>query len=159
MIVIKSVLVLVVVITLATKRITAADDLQHPGMRAFTRVYDECQKSEGGFVLCFKKKAVTFLDRIGRIDSINVSDGLKLTRSEGYPVDVARTISETDLEASLPRGLEARDEALTNMLLERVAKFFSGRTVQVQLPKVTPEEIGRGVEEGGWFFVVVTIRY
>lgn len=132
--------------------VTSANELPqaHPGLRAVTRVYDECHMAEGGFMSCLKKKAVTFLDRVGKIDSLNVGDGLKVIRSDVSSQNESngKSLTENELEATLPRGLEARDEMLSNMLLERVARFFSSRTVQLTLPKISPDEIGRGIEEG-----------
>lgn len=125
----------------------AEEEQQSPGVRAVFRVLDDCQKSDGGFLLCIKKKSITFIDRIGKIDAIAIGDGLKVIRSEGSPAPL-KALSETELEQSLPRGLEDRDEALTIMLVERVANLFSGRKVQINLPVLSSQELGRGIEEG-----------
>lgn len=128
--------------------IVNADELQSPGIRAVLRVYDECLKTDSGFSPCLKKKAITFMDRLTKVSTVNVADGVKVIQSEGGSVGTVRALTETELEETLPRGLEARDDALTNMLIDRVATFFSSRTLQVSLPKVSSEELGRGLEEG-----------
>ena len=123
-----------------------AEDLYNQGTRAVLRVYDECNKAEFGLTACLKKKAITFIDRVARLDSLTVSDGFKVVKNANAPE--MKVISENELEKSLPRGLEAREEVLTELLVEKVASFVNGRTVQIEMPKMSSEELGRGLEEG-----------
>ncbi|XP_053659112.1 uncharacterized protein LOC128708176 [Anopheles marshallii] len=125
----------------------STEDYQSQSLRAIVRVYDECSKAETGFTPCLKKRAITFIDRLSRVDALALGD-LKIVRNERSASEPTKPLTEAELEQSLPRGLEARDEALTNMLLEKVAGIFSSRTVQVTLPKLSSEELGRGLEEG-----------
>lgn len=125
---------------------SSAEDMYNQGTRAMLRVYDECNKSEYGLVPCIKKKAITFIDRVARLDSLAVNEGFRIVKNENA-VDM-KVISEHELEKNLPRGLEARDEALTELLIEKAATFVNGRTIQVELPKMSTEDLGRGLEEG-----------
>jgi Protein of unknown function (DUF1676) len=125
---------------------TNAEDFYNQGTRALLRVYDECNKAEFGLTSCLKKKAITFIDRVGRLDSLTFTEGFKVVKNPNA-VEL-KSMSENELERTLPRGLEAREEILTGMLVDKVANFVSGRTLQVELPKVSTEEIGRGLEEG-----------
>ncbi|KAH8312160.1 hypothetical protein KR044_009628 [Drosophila immigrans] len=119
---------------------------QNAGARTLLRVYDECNRAETGFVPCLKKKAISFIDRIAPIDAINVADGIKLMRLESAPRPPA--YSENELESTLARSGTDRDAKLTNMLIERLSYFFNGHSLQVSFPKLTSDEIGRGLEEG-----------
>ncbi|XP_023163495.2 uncharacterized protein LOC111594439 [Drosophila hydei] len=123
-----------------------ASSNQNAGARTLLRVYDECNRAESGFVPCLKKKAISFIDRIAPIDAINVADGIKLVRLETAPRPPA--YSDNELESSLARSGSERDVKLTNMLLERLSYFFNGHSLQVSFPKLTSDEIGRGLEEG-----------
>lgn len=96
---------------------------------------------------CLKKKAIAFIDRVNRFDSVNISDGLRITRNDEIAINTS-TLTESDLEKMLPRSADDREETLTNMLVERVAQFFSSRTVQIALPKLSASELGRELEEG-----------
>lgn len=125
---------------------TSAEDMYNQGTRALLRVYDECNKAEYGLTACLKKKAISIIDRVGRLDSLNVNEGFKVVKNANA-VDM-KVISENELEQTLPRGLEARDEALTEMLIQKVAAFVNGRTVQIEMPKMSTEDLGRGLEEG-----------
>lgn len=125
-----------------------AEDVYNQGTRALLRVYEECSKAEYGVNACLKKKAITFIDRVARLDSLAVNEGFKIVKNENA-IDM-KVMSENELDKTLPRGLEARDEALTELLIERAATFVNGRTVQIELPKMSREELGRGLEEGDW---------
>lgn len=122
------------------------------GMRSLLRIYDECHKADGGLSMCIKKKAVTFIDRISRIDTINIGEGIKVIGLEdatgiadaGKP----KSLTENELDQMLPRGIEDRDYFLTNMLADKIASYISGRNIQISLPKITSSDIGRGMEEG-----------
>lgn len=123
------------------------------GTRTVLRIYDECSHSIGGFLPCLKKKAISFIDRISHIDAITVADGIKLVRLPNSavatsPLSLQPLYSENELEPSLSRSSNDRDTKLTNMLIQRLSYFFNGHTLQVNFPKLTAEEIGRGLEEG-----------
>lgn len=134
---------------------SAASEEQHtngsnaaPGLRSVFRIYDECQRSDGGVSMCLKKKAVTFIDRISKIDVINIGDGVRVVGVENAAVKTGKTLSENDLDQMLPRSMEDRDYFLNNMLTDKLANYISGRKIQISLPQVTPNELGRGLEEG-----------
>jgi hypothetical protein len=126
----------------------SAEEFQNQGMRALVRVYDECHKSDFGFTTCLKKRAITFMDRVARLDSFAVGDGLKVMKSANSVIETVKSMSDNELEQALPRGLEARDLKLNSMLIDRISGFLNSHTVQISLPKVSADEIGRGVEEG-----------
>lgn len=96
---------------------------------------------------CFKKKAITFIDRLNRFEVVNVSEGMKIIQNENE-TNTQKDLSESDLEEMLPRSAKTRDEMLNNMLIERIAKFFSSKTVAISLPKVSSNELGQEIEEG-----------
>lgn len=112
------------------------------------RIYDECTRSDGGISMCLKKKAVTFIDRISKIDVINIGDGVRVVGVDNAAVKTAKSLSENELDQMLPRSMEDRDYFLNNMLTDKLASYISGRKIQINLPQVTPNELGRGLEEG-----------
>ncbi|XP_055616363.1 uncharacterized protein LOC129762274 [Toxorhynchites rutilus septentrionalis] len=134
-------------VVLSTVVLGSTEEYQSPGLRAISRVYDECSKAENGFTPCLKKRALTFIDRLSRVDSLSLGD-MKIVRNERAAPIESKPLTDNELEQSLPRGLEARDEALNNMLLDKIAGVFSSRTVQISLPKLSSDELGRGLEEG-----------
>lgn len=127
-----------------------ADEFASPEVRAIVRIYDDCQRADGGMVNCFKKKAITFIDRMASIDAISMGEGVRVIRAPNanQSADLPKLQTEADVERSLPRGLDGRDQALTNLLVERVARFFNTRSVTINFPSVSSNEIARSVEEG-----------
>lgn len=148
----------IVVVTLFTTVISSvvSDDVSantnnhngSPGLRSILRIYDECQRTEGGMAMCLKKKAVTFIDRISKIDVINIGEDVKVVGVDGPTAKQAKSLNEHDLEQMLPRSLEDRDYFLNNMLTEKLASYMSGRKIQISLPQMTPTDLGRSLEEG-----------
>lgn len=134
-----------------------SEDIYNQGTRAVLRVYEECNKAELGFTPCLKKKAITFIDRVARMDSLIVNDGFKVIKNDNAPT-LEKPMNENELEQSLPRGLEARNDALTGLLVDRVSSFFNARTIQIALPNVSSEELGRGLEEGNELCVNPTFQ-
>ncbi|CAB0043821.1 unnamed protein product [Trichogramma brassicae] len=105
----------------------AAGGLLDRGYRAAFRVYEDCQQRNVGVSACLKKKAITFFDRLGRIDSLPISENLELVKAPGAePYEpAARNLS--DVEATLGRTSGAsRDEALNDILLDRVSALMNG---------------------------------
>lgn len=118
----------------------ASDSYDNVGVRIALRVYDECSKADG-FTPCLKKKAITFLTRLSRMDKITLGEGINVVKAEDEAIQ-ENTITEDQLEKTLPRSGDARDAALDEMLMEKLTSFISSRTLQITLPKIDlgPEE-------------------
>lgn len=127
-----------------------------PASRAMIKVYDECSQAEFGFVACLKKKSITFIDRISTLDAITVSEGVRIIRLPD-PKPMAKSFNENDLESSLPRTLDDRDGKLTSMLFDRLSRYFNGHTIMINFPKMSSDEIGRGLEEGVSPYILFSI--
>lgn len=131
-----------------------------PGLRSILRIYDECKHFDGGISMCLKRKAVTFIDRITKIDVINVGDGVRVVgvdNAAASTVKSAKALSENELDEIMPRSLEDRDYFLNNMLTDKLANYISGRKIQISLPQVTSNELGRGLEEGEFETLIIVM--
>ncbi|KPJ20264.1 hypothetical protein RR48_04862 [Papilio machaon] len=113
------------------------------GIKYVMRMYEDCQHSN--LIPCLKKKAILFFDRAARMDSIPVVNGIDIVK--GSDIEMP-PISENEIDSNLPRGLGSEDETLSAMLWDKIAAFANSRTVQFSLPKMSGEELNRGVEEG-----------
>ncbi|GLV32665.1 Osiris 12 [Carabus blaptoides fortunei] len=122
-------------------------DMENAGVRAVLRVYDECSKAQS-FAACLKKKSLIFVDRLARMDKISVAEGLSVVRATAAVATSQPPVTDDELERNLPRALEARDAALSTMLLDKISSYVSSRTLQITLPKITGKEISRSLEEG-----------
>jgi hypothetical protein len=135
------------------------DDSVAAGLRFFMRLYDDCNRKDG-LSPCLKMKAITFFDRAMRSLEIPLTESLVLvqngaaTEQSSVPRDqqqgaVGRSLTEAEIEASLPDGnYEARDLQLNKLLLERVARFFNTYRVQIAFPKMDTSDLKRNLEEG-----------
>ncbi|XP_063834801.1 uncharacterized protein LOC135083969 isoform X1 [Ostrinia nubilalis] len=131
----------VLILAAAVIAVTARDDL---GVRYAMRIYEDCQRSDG-IIPCLKKKAILFFDRAARAEAIPLVDGVEIVKTSESEV---KPISENDIESNLPRNLADKNEALTDMLWDRIASFANSRTIQLSLPKITGQDLNKGVEEG-----------
>ncbi|GBP17601.1 hypothetical protein EVAR_12308_1 [Eumeta japonica] len=116
------------------------------GVRSVMRIYEECTKSEG-VAPCLKKKAILFFDRAARMETIPIFDGVDVVRNSDVEVLPA---NEKEIEARLPRNLKDKNEALTDMLWDRIAAFANSRTIQLSLPKMSGQELNKGSGRRSW---------
>lgn len=133
-----------------TSTLAAQDDL---GFRYITKVYDDC-KNKDGILPCLKKKAILFFDRAARMQVIPLVDGVNVVRTTSVDTPA---INEVDIDAVLPRNLD-KNEALTDMLWDRVAAFANSRTIQLSLPKMSGHELNKGVEEGNYILLIIRLK-
>lgn len=123
------------------------------GSKFLMKVVNDCSKTDGVFP-CLKKKAILFFDRAARMETIPLADGVEVVRTSNEEL---HPISENEIEATLPRNLADKDEALSDMLWDRIAAFANSRTIQLSLPRMSGEDLGKGVEEGKKMHVFKTL--
>ncbi|KAJ8684354.1 hypothetical protein QAD02_020146 [Eretmocerus hayati] len=129
-----------------------AGSLLDKGYRTAARLYEDCQRGNVGVSACLKKRAISFFERLGRIDSLFIAENLELVKVPGAPSvpegDAAGSAND-QLEASLARTSGAsRDDALNDILLDRISGLLNSFNVQIRLPKTSPGELKRSIEEG-----------
>lgn len=117
-------------------------DFDNAGFKVALKVFEECSKSDG-LSPCLKKKAITFLDRLGRTEKFAVSDEITIVQ-DPEAVNNVTTVAEENIEATLPRDLQARDAALSTLLWDKVSSVVKNKNIEFNLP--TLSEIG--AEEG-----------
>ncbi|KAF7274114.1 hypothetical protein GWI33_013205 [Rhynchophorus ferrugineus] len=137
----------VLVVGLCVVTVFAQSNTEGAGFRAMLKVYDECSKSD--FSTCLKKKAITFLDRLGRMERLALVDGITLIKSPDVE-PVTPVVTENEIDQNLPRTLEGKDEFLNKLLLEKAGNLLGSRTIEISVPKVSElVEEGRDGDFGG----------
>lgn len=119
-------------------------------LRIARRLYDDCT-TKSSLLTCFKMKAITMLDRAGRSEQITLTDYLKFERdtTSGNRAENGRALTENDLESILAEGSsEAKENKLSSLLIDRVARFFGTHKMIFSMPKISSGELQRGMEEG-----------
>lgn len=98
-------------------------------LRYMYKVYQECAATD--LSSCLKLKLVAALDRVAKsYPQITLFDGVSFVKEPNAPVD-ATTKSEAEIEASLPRSLNEKDDALNSLIADKVGSFFETHTLQV----------------------------
>ncbi|GAB1865647.1 Protein osiris 12 [Camponotus japonicus] len=138
--------VLLLLVCSATIHADEDDGFLERGYRALYRVYEECEHRNLAISPCLKKKAITFFERLGRIQTLPIGDNLELVRVASLANDSSKGV---DLEKTLARTSGgATDESLNDILFERIAALLNSFNVQISLPKTTSGDLKRSVEEG-----------
>lgn len=117
--------------------------------RFLFRIYKDC--SQRDMISCLKMKLVTALDRASKsLSDLKVFEGVTFARDPSAVSDESvdgNPISEEELEASLPRGLQDKEDLLDGLIVEKILGFFRSHTLQLKLPSA--EEFKRSLTEEG----------
>lgn len=114
-------------------------------LRYVYQVYKECSDAE--LSTCLKLKLLSAIDRVSRSAQLNLADGITLVQDEPTTNESEPEKSLQEIEASLPRALEDKEDALNGMIFDRIVKFFQSHTLKLKLPNV--EELQRSLTEEG----------
>jgi hypothetical protein len=117
--------------------------------RFLFRIYNDC--SQRDMSSCLKMKLVTALDRASKSRSdLKVFEGVTFTRDPSAVSDTSvngNPISEAELEASLPRGLQDKEDLLDGLIMEKILAIFKSHVLQFKLPSA--QEFQRSLAEEG----------
>lgn len=90
------------------------------------KMYSDCASTD--LSTCLKLKLVNAMDRAARAyPVINLIEGVSFVQEEGS----APSQTENDVESNLPRALNDREDALNNLIVDRIFNFFQTHTLQV----------------------------
>lgn len=126
----------VLVVAFCALSVLAQESFESASVRFILKIYDECANSEG-FSPCLKKKAVTFLDRVARMEKLPLMEGVALIKSKDVVTPVESYAIENEIDQNLPRSVEGQDEVLNGMLNERVNSLLGSRTIEISMPKIS----------------------
>ncbi|XP_076759318.1 uncharacterized protein LOC143428387 [Xylocopa sonorina] len=114
-------------------------------LRQMYQIYKECADQE--MSPCLKVRLLSAIDRVSRSAQLNVADGVTFVQEDAVPNAEEAPKSLQEIEASLPRALDDKEDALNTMILDKVVKFFQSHTLKLKLPNV--EELQRSLAEEG----------
>nr|CAD7204467.1 unnamed protein product [Timema douglasi] len=99
------------------------------------RIYSECVRED--LSSCLKLKLVAAMDRAARsyyLEGVRVLDGVAFVHDPA--ASDAETsgplLDEGELEATLPRSLEDKEDTLNGLIIERVVGFFRTHSLQLE---------------------------
>ena len=117
-------------------------------LRSVYQIYKDCAGAEVSS--CLKIKLLTTMERVSRSAQLSIVEGVTLVKDEpaqAGPRNDEPTRTPQEIEASLPRSLEDKEDALNSMIVERALGFLQSHTLKVKLPNV--EELQRSLTEEG----------
>ncbi|OAD62710.1 hypothetical protein WN48_06909, partial [Eufriesea mexicana] len=114
-------------------------------LRQMYQIYKECVDED--LSSCLKVRLLSAMDRVSRNSQLNVADGVTFVQDEPASNAEEPPKSLQEIEASLPRALDDKEDALNNMIFDKVVKFFQSHTLKLKLPNV--EELQRSLVEEG----------
>lgn len=98
-------------------------------MRFVYKIYQECSATD--LSSCLKMKLITAIDRVTRsYKEVPLFGGVYFVKDDNLPVETTQQ-NEADLEATLPRALEEREDALNNLIFDKFTNFLQTHTLQV----------------------------
>lgn len=133
----------IIVLFLATSFLSAfaQDQFQSTGIRVAFKILEDCVTADI-FSSCLKKKAITFIDRLGRMEKFSLTDGIKIIHSTDALSN--GTTTEYQMENATQRSSSAKDNILNGMLLDKVSNFIGSRTLEITMPKFSLQDIEQG---------------
>ncbi|KAL9898257.1 osiris 8 [Glossina fuscipes fuscipes] len=105
------------------------------------RLYQQC--SGENLSVCLKVKLLTGLEKALRsARNLKLIEGIQFVRSKSDDTEtkIKPILNEKDIEAVLPRALEAKEQTLNNMIFKRLANFLQDHTLQIKFPDIRPED-------------------
>lgn len=100
------------------------------------RIYEQCA-AESSLSVCLKVKLLTGLEKAFRSSKdLKLIEGIQFVSTDDAkttPNSRIKIITEKDIEAVLPRSLEAKEQILNSMIFNKMANYLQGHTLQVYL--------------------------
>lgn len=95
------------------------------------KTYQDCSDSD--LSTCLKLKLFTIIDRVARSNSdFKVYDGVTFVKDEEEQVDESTPPkSESEIEASLPRSLDDKEQTLNTLIMDKIMSYFGSHTLKV----------------------------
>lgn len=94
------------------------------------KTYQDCAAAD--LSTCLKLKLYTVIDRIARSDSdFKVSEGVSFVRDGEEQVDESAPKTEVEIEASLPRSLDDKEQSLNTLIMDKIMSYFGSHTLKV----------------------------
>lgn len=100
-------------------------------IRYLYKMYQECASTD--LSTCLKLKLFTIVDRVSRSNNdFKVYDGVSFEKgNEDAPVDESPLKTEEEIEASLPRSLDDKEQTLNSLIMDKIMSYFGSHTLKV----------------------------
>lgn len=123
------------IVCIASVAMVHADDRSYLGDAKYIfKTYQECASQD--LSTCLKLKLYSVIDRIARSNSdFQIYDGVVFEKEEGAAAEEEQPKSESEIEASLPRSLDDKEQTLNQMIMDKFLSYFDSHTLKVKFKK------------------------
>lgn len=98
------------------------------------RLYQQCAAEN--LSVCLKVKLLTGLEKVQRsAKKLKIMEGIQFVKADDSEEPTKPLLTEAELEANLPRALDAKEQVLTNLIVKNIAGFLQRHTLQVEPTK------------------------
>ncbi|XP_061399720.1 uncharacterized protein LOC133335462 [Musca vetustissima] len=129
------------------------------------RLYQQCAAEN--LSVCLKVKLLTGLEKVQRsAKKLKIMEGIQFVKADDSEEPTKPILTEAELEANLPRALDAKEQVLTNLIVKNIAGFLQRHTLQIRFPDVRPDDsiLGNTVEsrkkkdkKGGGAYIMIPL--
>lgn len=108
----------------------AQENTYFTDFRYMYKVYQECAATD--LSSCLKLKLISAMDRVAKAyTEVPLFEGVSFVKSSATTEEPVK--SEAEIEASLPRALTEKEDALNTLIADKIFNFFESHTLQVKL--------------------------
>lgn len=94
------------------------------------KTYQDCAATD--LSTCLKLKLYTVINQVARSNSdLNVYEGVSFVKDDEEQPEGSVPKSEIEIEASLPRSLDDRENSLNTLIMDKIISFFGSHTLKV----------------------------
>lgn len=96
------------------------------------KTYQDCSAAD--LSTCLKLKLFKIIDRVARSNSdFKVYEGVTFVKEgEEDQVDELSPKTEEEIEASLPRSLDDKEQTLNSLIMDKIMSYFGSHTLKVK---------------------------
>lgn len=95
------------------------------------KTYQDCSASD--LSTCLKLKLFTIIDRVARsTNDFKVYEGVTFVKDGEESDEAAPAKTESEIEASLPRSLEDKEQTLNTLIMDKIMSYFGSHTLKVR---------------------------
>lgn len=103
------------------------------------KTYQDCSAAD--LSTCLKLKLFTAIDRIARSNGdFKVYDGVTFVKDGETQEDESVPQSEIEIEASLPRSLDDKEQSLNTLIMDKIMSYFGSHTLKVNPRQISADK-------------------
>jgi hypothetical protein len=112
------------------------------------KLLDDCADKD--FFSCMGVKLVTAMDRAEKMSDIQVVDGVSLVKTQDPDGGISgrALLTEEEVQNSLEHDPSQKTSRLLEYIVEVASRFFKTHVIQLKLPKFSPDDVQRALQEG-----------